>query len=178
MMQEKLYLKALTEADAQTVADYCAEFPAERMRVTYNAERIPGLDHLEAFESIAEWLAFCKEMCGKITWYMTVRERDGKAVGFICFRHSLAYDDDDPEFASHFGYSVRPSERRKGYAKAQLRLCLEQARRSGLETVRLVCRDLNTGSIRTILANGGVYVDTLFGEESGMYIERYDIPLV
>lgn len=174
---DKLYLKKLTEADAQTVAEYRAEFPAERMRVTYDAERIPGLDHLEKYESVGEWLAFCREMAGRITWYITVRESDGKAVGFLCFRHKLEYDDDDPEFASHIGYSVRPSERGKGYGREQLRLALEQARACGTDPVRMVCRDINEGSIRVILANGGEYVDTIVGEESGMRINRYDIRL-
>lgn len=174
---DTLYLKQLSEDDAVRIEEYRAEFPENRMRVTFYADRIPGLDHLEEFDSVGEWLAFCKEMAGKITWYLTVRESDGKAVGALCLRHSLEYDDDDEEFASHIGYSVRPSERRKGYAKEQLRLGLQEAAAHGIGTVRIVCRDINTGSIRTILANGGKLTDTIYGEESGMHVNRYDIPL-
>ena len=50
-----------------------------------------------------------------------------------------------------------------------------KAREMGIGTVRLVCCDRNTGSIRTILANGGVYVDSVYGEESGLTVNRYDI---
>ena len=44
-----------------------------------------------------------------------------------------------------------------------------------LPKVRVICRDTNIASNKTILANGGVYVDTIHGEESGMNVNRYDI---
>lgn len=166
---------------AEKILECRAEFPVERIRVTYDPERIPGLDYLEKYgdgqkyEDVIEWLEFCEEMSGKITWYMSVRESDGKIVGFIVFRHRLEYDDDDEEFASNFGYSVRPGERGKGYAKEQLRLGLQEAKALGLRQARIVCRDINIGSSKTILANGGVYVDTIHGMESGMAVNRYDI---
>ena len=162
---------------AEKILEYRAEFPTERMRVTYDPSRIPGMDYLEKYEPVFEWLQFCEDMVDKITWYMAIRENDGKIVGFIVFRHKLEYDDDDIEFASNFGYSVRPSERGKGYAKEQLRLGLQKAKEMGLDKVRIVCRDINIGSNKTILANSGVYVDMIHGEVSGMNINRYDIPL-
>lgn len=172
-----LVLKRPSLADAEKIEEYRAEFPADRMRVTYDPERIPGLDRLENYDSVPDWLRFCESMKGKITWYMTVRESDGKIVGFLCLRHKLEYDDDDPEFCSHIGYSIRPSEQRKGYAKEQLRLGLAKAKALGLTSVRVICRDINIGSEKTILANGGIYLDTLHGEESGLNVNRYDIPL-
>lgn len=156
---------------------YRAEFPSGRMQATPDPDRIPGLDCLERFDSAVDWLSFCREMKGKITWYLSVRRSDGKVIGAVCFRHRLEYDDDDIEFASHIGYSVRPDERGKGYAKAQLRLALGKAREHGLTRVRLVYRDCNAGSNRTILACGGVPIGSVRGEESGMTVNRYDIPL-
>lgn len=169
---------------AEKIGEYRAEFPADRMRVTYNPARIPGLDYLEKFgdglkyENILDWLKFCEDMSDKLTWYMSIRESDDKIVGFIVFRHKLEYDDDDREFASNFGYSVRPSERGKGYGKEQLRLGLQKAKAFGLNQVRIVCRDINIGSNKTILANGGIYVDTIHGMESDLNINRYDIQIV
>ena len=145
------------------------------MRVTWQPDRIPGMDDLENFDTVSEWLRFCARMKDRITWYMAVRPADGRIVGFCCLRHDLAYDDDDPEFASHIGYSIRPTERGKGYGREQLRLALIKAREMGIGTVRLVCRDRNTDSIGIILANGGVYVDSVYGEESGLTVNRYDI---
>lgn len=173
----KIKLIKVSTEYAEKILEYRAEFPAERMRVTHDPSRIPGMDYLEKYENVFDWLQFCEEMSGKITWYMTIRESDGKIVGFIVFRHKLEYDDDDIEFASNFGYSVRPSERGKGYAKEQLRIALQKAKALGLDKVRIVCRDINIGSNKTILANGGIYVDMIHGEESGMNINRYDIQI-
>ena len=174
---DEITLISPTLGYADRIAEYRAEFPSDRMRVTYDPDRIPGLDYLEQYENVTDWLRFCDSMAGKISWYMSVRTSDGKVIGFACLRHRLEYDDDDDEFASHIGYSVRPSEQGKGYGREQLRLMLTKAKELGLDRVRLICRDINIGSNRVILENGGVYVDTIYGEESGLRINRYDIVL-
>ena len=172
---DEIVLTKLSADHAGQIEEYRSEFPHERMRVTFDPERIPGLDYLENYSDIHGWISFCETEKDRISWYVSVRKKDGRIVGACCLRHKLEYDDDDPEFSSHIGYSVRPSERRKGYAEEQLRQVLHKANELGIETARLVCRDCNIGSIRTILANGGVFVDSLYGEESGLTINRYDI---
>ena len=161
----------------EKILDYREEFPNTRMRVTYDPERIPGLDYLEKYDDVHDWIDFCEEMSSRMTWYMSVRESDDRIIGFLVLRHKLEYDDDDIAFASNIGYSIRPSERKKGYAKEQLRLGLQKAKEIGIYKVRIVCRDINIGSNKTILANGGVYVDTIHGELSGMNVNRYDIQI-
>lgn len=128
---DRVKLVQVSAEYAEQILEYRAEFPDERMRVTYDPGRIPGMDYLEKYDDVLDWIQFCEDMWDKITWYMTIRESDGKIVGFVVFRHKLEYDDDDIEFASNFGYSVRPSERGKGYAKEQLRLGLQKAKESG-----------------------------------------------
>ena len=171
----------LAEPDSgweEEIRSYRAAFPDDRMRVTYQTDRIPGMDGLEKFRSIRDWLKYIRSASGTISWYMALRPDERKIIGFSCLRHSLAYDDDDPEFASHIGYSIRPDERRRGYGKEQLRLVLGRAKAIGLKSVRMVCRDINTASRRTILAAGGVYIDSIYGDESGLTVYRYDVPIL
>lgn len=172
---DDLILLAPTGDYIPQIEAYRAAFPEDRARVTYGRERIPGLDRLEEFESAQAWLAWAETQKGKTSFYMTVRKSDGKIVGFCCLRHALEYDDDDPAFCSHIGYSIRPDEQGRGYGKAQLRLVLAEARKLGLEKVRVVCVAENERSRRTILANGGVFVDSIRGEESGLTVCRYDM---
>ena len=68
-------------------------------------------------------------------------------VGIIDLRHELN------EFLQDFGnsgYSVRPSERRKGYATEMLRLIKEVAKRVGLTSLQLSVERSNEPSVKTI----------------------------
>lgn len=88
---------------------------------------------------------------------------DGEVVGFVSIRHEL--NDWLRRFGGHIGYSVRPSRRRRGYARAALALALERCRKLGLERVLVTCDDDNVGSYRTIEGAGGVLEDVVEGPE-------------
>lgn len=81
----------------------------------------------------------------------------GEIVGVINFRHSL-----EPFYinSGHIGYSVRPSRRREGFATEMLRQILTNARKAGLDEVKLVCKEDNIPSAKTILNNGGTLLRT------------------
>ena len=169
-----IHLKKPDENDLEAIEEYYQSFVSDERNITHIRGRIPGLSYYEQYEEARDWFSFAENMDEKISWYMALNKED-RIVGFGTLRHQLEYDDDEIDFASHIGYSVRPDERGKGYAKQILGLLCKEASTLGIHTVRLVCRDTNIASIHTILACGGRYIDTIHGEESGANVERYDI---
>lgn len=144
-----------------------------------------GCGYLREAETPEQWLAHGRAYTdpatlpeGKViaTQFLSVRESDGKLVGMLQVRHYL--NEYLRSFGGHIGYSVRPSERRKGYGKEQLRLCLAWCRQTlGLDRVLITCLPHNEGSRRTILSSGGVYENTLHEPDRNVDLERYWVTL-
>ncbi len=118
---------------------------------------------------------YVKEPHVESTEFIYVRESDRRIIGTTQVRRRL--NEDLLISAGNIGYSIRPSERRNGYGKRMLASALDYCRWLQLEKVLVTCSEDNEASRRTILANGGVYENTLFDEEDGDNIERYWITL-
>lgn len=99
---------------------------------------------------------FAHPKFGSIETYFALDEA-GEIVGVINFRHSL-----EPFYlnSGHIGYSVRPSRRREGFATEMLKQILTNARKAGLDEVKLVCKEDNIPSLKTIVNNGGTLFRT------------------
>ena len=109
------------------------------------------------------------------TIFFCVRESDNRLVGMLQVRHR--FNEYLEKYAGHIGYSIRPSERRKGYAKKMLSLALPFCKDIGINRVLIACIDGNIASERTILANGGIYESTVYESGENIYLKRFWIDL-
>ena len=89
--------------------------------------------------------------------------RDGQAVGFLNLR--LRLNNYLLNEGGHIGYSIRPSERGKGYAKESLRQGLQVAKEKNIHRALVTCSTENPASREVILANGGQFEDVRNGTE-------------
>ncbi len=69
------------------------------------------------------------------------------------------------------GYSVRPDERRNGYAKEMVRQNLINFKKMNISRVMVTCDEDNAASEKAILADGGVFEKT--GEVDDCVIKRF-----
>lgn len=129
----------------------------------------------------AEWLDNCRRISREETcpagWvpatqFVCVRG-DGRIVGMIDLRHR--FNAFLAEIGGNIGYSVRPSERRKGYATRMLGMVLVEARSIGLTRVLVTCDEGNEASRRTIERNGGAFERT--AKDDDAIVRRYWIDL-
>ncbi len=172
---ENLRFVAPDPSMRQEIADYRREFLAD-------GSSLDGCGSLARMEDPDEWFRQVKDLSDEKTvpqgWVRSTQFillRENRVLGALQVRH--AFNDFLRLYGGHIGYSVRPGERRKGYATLMLQRALPFCRGIGLSKVLITCLKDNEGSRRAILHNGGVYESTVTIPRENLPLERYWIAL-
>ena len=95
--------------------------------------------------------------------YFLVRESDNKIVGMINIR--LTLNEKLKKYGGHIGYSIRPTERGKGYNKINLYLGLKICQKYGIKEVFMDADKENPASWKTMESLGGINIQEYYDDE-------------
>lgn len=141
---------------------------------------INGSGGLQRYDNYDEWLLKVKGdldvlniQQGRVpaSTYFFVRTEDDKIIGMINIRHKL-HEGIKIE-GGHIGYSIRPTERKKGYATLMLSMGLEKCRELELDKVLITCDKINIASAKVIQNNNGILENEVISPNSSNVIQRY-----
>lgn len=170
---EEFILTRPTSEYVRQIAEYRQEFLDA-------GDSMDGTGPLMQIEDPEEYINTCTEhedgervpsRLVPATQFLFIRKRDNRLVGMLQVRHR--FNDYLEKYGGHIGYSVRPSERRRGYAKEMLKAALSFCRRAGIDRVLITCKADNIASERTILANGGIYESTIHEPNESIALKRF-----
>ena len=151
-------------------------------------ERIDGGSSLEDYDDMEKWLLNVELFKREDTvppgyaigfeYYFMDRPHN-EIVGLINLRPDMSSSKYLEIYGGNIGYSIKPSRRKEGLASLQLKKFLPICKREyGLDSVIITCLDNNTASRKTILGNGGKYINTVFYPPESTNLERYLIEIV
>ena len=161
-----MILRRPTLADKETVLEMMAEFEQSQSAHDggfWDIENFSYEDWLETGRNKEMGIGLLENRVPSIQFVLF--DESGRALGFLNLR--LRLNEGLLNHADHIGYSIRPSERGKGYAKESLRQGLQVAKEKNIKQALVTCSVNNPASRAVILANGGLIEDVRDG------VERY-----
>jgi len=160
------FLAALAEFQAEDLPNYnFRDLNVEELRSNFGA-------YVEQVLSERQGLNLPLGYVPHTVWWLV---KGPEYLGRVDIRHQL--NEQLLKLGGHIGYSIRSSQRRKGYGTLALKLALEKARELGLHKVLVTCDIDNIGSNKIIQANGGVLENTVEAGEGNPPKNRYWITL-
>ena len=110
---------------------------------------------------------------GHVPWkqFLLVRESDDRLIWFISIR--LELNDALLEHWWHVWYSIRPSERKKNFATAQLFSVLPIYEDIWVDEILLTCNKANIWSAKTIQKCWWILENEIIDPSDGELIQRY-----
>ena len=176
-------LREIIQEDKEKIIEMYKEY--------VQSELIPGIDRFEGIRDLEkleklDFEVWLKELEKKKseknlpktyspqTLYLAINDND-EIVGAIGIRWKQV-----PAlmtFGGLIGYSIRPKQRRKGYASEMLKLALDKLKNTNLENVLITCKDFNIASKKVIEKNGGIFENTYNNIDDGYTYLRYWIKI-
>lgn len=175
-------LREIVQEDKEEIMKMYKEYMESKL--------VPGIDRFEGirdFEKLENldfevWLKYLEEnkheenlpkTYSTHTLYLEINSYN-EIVGAIGIRWKQV-----PVLMSYgglIGYSIRPSERGKGYANEMLRLGLDKFKNTDINNILVTCKDFNIASKKVIEKNGGVF-ENVYENNDGYSYLRYWIKL-
>lgn len=174
---EELILVFPTKEYKTQIKEYVQEF------INNNENEIIGDANLYKIKDIDNWLERIESDLsekqlkkGEVpsTIYFTIRKSDNKIIGNIQIKHYL--NQTLLNHGGHIRHSIRPSERKKGYATIQIRLALRKCLELGIGRVLIESYKNNIAACKSIISNGGI-LETEINMPNREVIQRYWITL-
>ena len=151
-------------ADKETILNMMAEFEENQSAHDggfWDAENFDYEEWLETSHNKEMGIGLPENRVPSIQFVLF--DDSGHALGFLNLR--LRLNEGLLNYAGHIGYSIRPSERGKGYAKEALHQGLQVAKEKNIHRALVTCSTENPASRAVILANGGQFEDVRNGTE-------------
>lgn len=125
-------------------------------------------EYLESTKRFSQGIDLPNNLVRADTFFL-VNGENNRILGAINIRYEL--NEYLLNYGGNIGYGIRPTERKKGYAKEMLRLALDICKEKGMDKVLITCDKSNKGSARTIIKNGGILENEVL--EDGELVQRY-----